>query len=100
MSNGGTRGIGGLVDGRRVCRWKRVAGEKIGTWRRIDHWLMPGFLPAGRLGPRAPGGGVSSRKWSSRWKSSPENFSGNRGGQMAMKDSRDEGGLARVRYDL
>ena len=49
MSNGRTRGIEGLVDGRRVFRWKRVEEairEKIGAWRRFDHWLMPGFLPA------------------------------------------------------
>ena len=59
---------------------------------------MPGFLLAGRSGPDAPGGGVSCRRWSSRRKSSLENFFDNRGGLMAMKDSGDEGGLVKVRY--
>ena len=78
---------------------EEFAGEKIGVWRRIDHWLMSGFLLAGRLGPDASSGGVFGRRWSSLRKSSLKFFSGNRGGLMATKDSRDEGGLVGVRYD-
>ena len=57
---------------------------------------MSGFHSVGRSSPGAPGGGVSSQRWSSRQKSSPEKFSDNRGGLMATKDSKDEGGLAEV----
>ena len=49
-----------LVDSRRVCRWRCVAD-----------WLMPEFLPAGRLGPGAPDGGVVGRRWSSCRKNFP-----------------------------
>ena len=38
------------------------AEEKINTWRRVDHWLIPGFLLAGRLGLDTPGGGVADRR--------------------------------------
>ena len=60
---------------------------------------MPGFLPAGRSGPGAPGGGVACRRWSSRRKSLSEKFSGSRGILMATEDSKDGGELAGVRYD-
>ena len=84
VSNGRTRGIEGFVISRRVFRWKHVAGkwplrrhmeedagEKIGVWRRVDHWLMSGFLLAGRSGPNAPSGGVAGWRWSSRRKIFP-----------------------------
>ena len=44
---------------------EEFAGEKIDTWRRVDHWLMSGFLPVSRSGPCAPSGGVAGRRWSS-----------------------------------
>ena len=68
---------------------EEFAREKIGAWRCIDHWLMPGFLPTGRLGPGVPSGGVVVRRWSSRWKSSLENFHSSRGSLMVAEDSRD-----------
>ena len=58
---------------------------------------MLGFLSVGRSSPGAPSGGVSGQRWSSRRKSSPKIFSGNRGGLMSMKDSKYEGRLVRVR---
>ena len=67
---------------------EEFVGGKISAWRSVDHWLMPGFLLAGRSGPDTP-----DRK------SSLEIFFGNRGGLMATKDSGDEGGLVKVRYN-
>ena len=43
-------------------RVEEFAGEKIGVWRCVDHWLMLGFLPMGRLGPDALGGAVIDRR--------------------------------------
>ena len=82
-------------------RWslEEFIGEKIGVWRRFDHWLMSGLLLAGRSGPDAPGGGVAGRRLSSRRKSSSENFHSSRGSLMVEEDSRDGGELAGVRYD-
>ena len=60
---------------------------------------MLGFLPTGRLGHGAPGGGVAGRSWSNRRKTELKNFHSNRGSLMAAEDSKDEGELARVRYD-
>ena len=80
-------------------RLEEFAGEKIGTRRHVDHLLMLGLLSMGRSGPDAPSGGVVGRRWSSRRKSSLENFSCSQGGLMATKDSKDEGWLTRVRYD-
>ena len=80
-------------------RVEEFVGDKIDEWRRVDHWLMPGFLPTGRSGLGAPGGGVVGWRWSSRRKSSSENFPGSRGSLMAAEDSRDGGELAGVRYD-
>ena len=65
---------------------------------RVDHWLMSGFLPVGRSGPGALGGGVVGWRWSSRWKSLSEKFNGSRGSLMAAEDSRDGGELAGVQY--
>ena len=40
-------------------------------------WLSSGFLPVCRSSDDEPNGGVAGRIWSSRWKSSTENFSSN-----------------------
>ena len=50
-------------------RVEEFAGEKIGMWRCVDHWLMLGFLLKGRSGLGALGGGVFGRRWSSCRKS-------------------------------
>ena len=82
-------------------RWRveEFAGEKIGTWRLVDHWLMLGFLSVGRSGLGTPGVGVAGQRWSSSRKSLPGNFPGSRGSLMVAEDSRDGGELAGVRYD-
>ena len=66
-------------------------------WRRVDHWLMLGFLLAGRSGPEALGGGVAGWRLSSRRKSLSENFYSSRGSLMVEEDSRDGGELVGVR---
>ena len=52
-------------------RMEEFAVEKIGKWRNVNHWLMSGFLPAGKSSLGAPGGGVSGWRWSSRRKIFP-----------------------------
>ena len=48
-----------------MCRSvEEATGEKIGAWRRINRWLMSGFLLVGRSCPGAPGGGVVGWRWS------------------------------------
>ena len=75
------------------------AEEKIDMWRRVNHWLMSGFLSTGRSCLDAPGGGVADRRWSNRRKSLSKIFHNIRGSLMAAEDSKDGGELAGVRYD-
>ena len=74
-----------------------VSGGRRREDQRVDHWLMPGFLPATRSGPGALGGGVAGRRWRSYRKSSSKFFSSGRGDLMAAKDSEDEGGRSAIR---
>ena len=49
-----------------MCRRvEEDVGEKVGAWRRVDHWLISWFLPTSRSSPGAPGGGVVDRRWRS-----------------------------------
>ena len=92
-SNGETKGLRVIVNDRRPSwekvirksvmhchapptRWRMVAAAdgKSRTWRCVRNWLSPGFLPACRSGDDKPNDGVTGWIWSSRHKSSPENF--------------------------
>ena len=77
------------------ARWRMEnnAGEENGVWRRAVDWLMPEFVPVGRLGPGAPDGGVVYRNRSCRQKSL---LSTEVEGSGA---SSDEGGVAKGRHD-
>ena len=57
-------------------RVENNVGEENGVWRRVADLLMPDFLPASRLGPNAPNGGVASRSWSNGRKNLSEKFLG------------------------